>query len=246
MGYWCPECVREAEARVRSAKAPYGGALVEGALVTMSLITMNVVAYVLTALNSAGGFASNYASSMFGQLALWTPAIAAHQQYWRLLTSMFLHFGPFHLLVNMIALAVVGNQLEVIFGRARYLAVYLVAGLGGSVAVYLLQAPGAVTAGASGALFGLFGAVLVVVRRLRANPRPILFTIVLNLVVTFLIPNISKWAHIGGLVTGVALAAVIVYAPAGKNRSALQVSGVGVIVAVLATLVVLRTGQLVG
>jgi membrane associated rhomboid family serine protease len=246
VGYWCPECTAQANARVRRARAPYGGAVVDGALVTIVLVGLNVAAYLLTALSSSSGLLHNQDSAIFDRLALWPPGIALGHEYWRLATSMFLHFGPLHLLVNMIALGVLGVQLEPVFGRVRFAVVYLVSGLGGSVAVYLLANPASLTAGASGALFGLFGALLVVVRRLRYDVRPVLAMIGLNLVFTFAIPGISKLGHLGGLVTGLLTALVIVYAPRGRNRAATQVLGLVLLVALLAGMVVFRTGQLLG
>lgn len=244
VGYWCPVCTAEANARVRRAKAPYGGAVVDGALVTVVLVVLNVAAYVLTALSSPSGFLRNEDSELFGRLALWPSRIAVGHEYWRLASSMFLHFGPLHLLVNMIALGVLGIQLEPIFGRVRFVAVYLIAGLGGSAAVYLLADPNSLTAGASGALFGLFGALLVVVRRLRYSVRPVLLMIGLNLVITFTIPGISKLGHLGGLATGLLAALVVVYAPHGRKRTTIQVLGLGLLVAVLAGMVAFRTSQL--
>ncbi|HSV67654.1 MAG TPA: rhomboid family intramembrane serine protease [Mycobacteriales bacterium] len=241
VGYWCPECTAAANARMRTARAPYGGTAVGGALVTTVLVALNVAAYVLTAFSSPDGFLHNDSSTIFERLALWPPAIGGRHEYWRLGTSMFLHIGPWHLLVNMLALGMVGAQLEPVFGRGRYLALYLLAGLGGSVAVYLFGSPCTVTAGASGALFGLFGALLVVVRRLRYDARPILAVIVIILLITFTIPNISKLGHVGGLVTGVLAAVVIVYAPKG-NRVVTQGVGLGLLAALLIGLV-LRTGQ---
>lgn len=244
VGYWCPECVREAEARQRTPTAPYGGAVVDNAAVTLALLAVNVGAYLLTALNSSAGFANNAGSSMFGRLALWPPVIAVHGEYWRLLTSMFLHYGPIHLAMNMLALVVIGRRMEPIFGRLRYIGLYLLAGLGGSVAVYVFQDPRVATAGASGALYGLMGALFVVIRRIKGDLRSVYAIVGLNLLITFTVPGLSIWAHIGGLVTGVVLAAALVYAPRGPARAAVQVAAFGGVAAILAGAVVLRTGQL--
>jgi membrane associated rhomboid family serine protease len=158
---------------------------------------------------------------------------------------MFVHFGPWHLVSNMLALVVVGMGLEQVLSRWRYLALYLVAGLGGSTAVYLFDAPFSLSVGASGAIFGLFGAYLVVARQARLDYRPMLVVIGINLVATFAIPGISKLAHVGGLLTGIIAAVIIVYAPRGRNQVPAQVFGLGAMVALMAALVLFRTTQIV-
>jgi membrane associated rhomboid family serine protease len=245
VGFQCPECVARGNAGLRSARAPYGGVAVDAALITVTIAVLNVVVYILTALNSTGGFRDNAGSTLFVRLGLFPAAVAINDEYWRLVTSMFVHYGPWHLLSNMLALAVVGAGLEQVFSRWRYLAVYMVAGLGGSTAVYLFDAPISLSVGASGAIFGLFGAYLVVAKKARLDYRPMLLVIGINLVATFAIPNISKLAHIGGLVTGIIAAAVIVYAPRGRNRTSVQVLGLGGMLAVMALLVLFRTTQIV-
>ena len=123
------------------------------------------------------------------------------------MTSAFLHYGLTHLLFNMWALYVVGPPLEIWLGRLRFCALYALSALGGSVLVYLLSDPAAATAGASGAVFGLFGASFVVGKRLNLDVRWVIGLIAINLAFTFVIPlissqNISWQGHIGGLVTG--------------------------------------------
>ena len=142
------------------------------------------------------------------------------------MTSAFLHYGMTHLLFNMWALWVVGPPLEAALGRLRYGALYGLSALGGSVLVYLLSDLGAATAGASGAVFGLFGATFVIGKRLNLDVRWVIGLIVLNLAFTFVIPlissqNISWQGHIGGLVTGVGIAAAYAYAPRA-NRALVQ------------------------
>ena len=136
----------------------------------------------------------------------------AEGQLYRLLTSAFLHYGMTHLLFNMWALWVIGPPLEAALGRLRYGALYAMSALGGSVLVYLLSDLGAATAGASGAVFGLFGATFVIGKRLNLDVRWVIGLIALNLAFTFVIPlissqNISWQGHIGGLVTGAGIAA---------------------------------------
>ena len=175
------------------------------------------------------------------------------QEYYRLLTSMFLHYGVFHLLLNMWALWVVGGVLEPLLGRLRFLTLYLVSGLGGSVAVYLTAGAGVemfgrpifggvntLTAGASGAVFGLFAAFYIVLRKLRRDTSMITMILVINLIFTFTVPNISVAGHVGGMVTGALIAVGVAYAPR-EHRTAIQAAAVGGILVILAGLTVLRT-----
>jgi membrane associated rhomboid family serine protease len=176
----------------------------------------------------------------------------ADGQYYRLLTSMFLHEPPsaggtffLHILFNMWALFVVGPPLEALLGRVRFVALYLLAGLAGSVLAYVLTAPNIPELGASGAIFGLFGALLVVGRKLRLNIQPIALTIGLNLVLTFSMSGISWQAHIGGLVAGAALGAAWAHAPRA-NRTAIQIGSSIALAAILVVMVILRTHNLNG
>jgi membrane associated rhomboid family serine protease len=174
----------------------------------------------------------------------------AHGQYYRLLTSMFLHDPPsaggaffLHILFNMWALYVVGPPLEQRLGRARFLVLYLLSGLAGSAAAYLLMPANEPVLGASGAIFGLFGALLVIGRSQRLNIQPIALTIGLNLVLSFSISGISWQGHIGGLVGGTALAAAWAYAPR-PQRLAIQIASSVALFAIVVVVVLLRTHNL--
>ena len=127
---------------------------------------------------------------------------------------MFTHVEPLHIGFNMLALYFLGPMLENVLGRARFLAVYLVSGLAGSAAVMLFSDPHIQTLGASGAIFGLMGALAVVALKVRGQVQTVLIWIALNLVFTFTASGISWQGHIGGLVGGVVLGAAMVYAPA--------------------------------
>jgi membrane associated rhomboid family serine protease len=202
-----------------------------------------VVSYGLIALNVLAFIGQMSSAQLDSELVLWSPAVADGQIY-RLLTSAFLHYGAMHLLLNMWALYVVGPSLEGLLGRARFSALYLLSALGGSVTVYLLAPLTTATAGASGAIFGLFGATLIVGRRLRMDVGWVVAVIVINLVFTFTIPRISWQGHLGGLITGLLVAFAYVYpAPAHRNRVQALVS-----IALLALFVALiwwRTAELV-
>lgn len=179
--------------------------------VTWSLIGANVLVYLAT-LPSSSRFPDSTGSAVFRDFALFGPLVA-HGEYWRLLTSGFLHFGLFHVGLNMYALWLLGTQCERILGSGRLLAVYLLSLLGGALAV-LYASPDAVVAGASGAVFGLMGGYLVIVMRLRLEPRSILIVIGLNVLIGLTIPGISLAGHLGGLVVGIAATAALIHGPA--------------------------------
>jgi membrane associated rhomboid family serine protease len=155
---------------------------------------------------------------------------------YRLLTSMFIHYGVLHLLLNMWALWMLGRSLEAALGPLRYVGLYLLAGLGGSVAGYVFS-PDAIGAGASGAIFGLFAALFVVLKRLRRDTSSVIPVILINLVLTFTVPNISIAGHLGGLVVGGLVALGLVYAPR-TARTAVQVATIAGTTLLLAAITV--------
>jgi membrane associated rhomboid family serine protease len=175
----------------------------------------------------------------------------AEGDWYRLISSAFLHeppgggLGIAHIIFNMWALIVVGPALERMLGRLRFTVVYLMSALGGSVLYYYFADPRAEALGASGAIFGLFGAWFVLSRRLRLDSRMVVGLIAINLVITFLVPGIAWQAHVGGLIAGTALTAAFVYAPA-RGRALTQIGATVVLLAVLIIGVVLRDQHLVG
>lgn len=159
VGHQCAECVREGARAVRQPRTPFGGRQRSATpVVTYTLISLNALVFVMQVT----------VMGLERQLALWPPAVASGQTY-RLVTSAFLHYGAMHLLLNMWALYVVGPPLEMWLGRLRFGALYAVSALGGSVLVYLIAPLNTATAGASGAVFGLFGATFMVARRLHLD-----------------------------------------------------------------------------
>jgi membrane associated rhomboid family serine protease len=196
-------------------------------MVTYALIAANVLVYLWTA-RLAGSLVDNNHSQTFVRYAL--SPYSLYLDHWdTVLTSGFLHFGPMHLALNMYCLWALGVTAERSLGRSRYLAVYLVSLLGGSAAVLWTQ-PDALTAGASGAIFGLMGAVLVLILRMKMNPTSLLIVIAVNLVISLTIPGISLWAHLGGLIVGAVATAGIVYLPTllpPARRTATTVSRLG-------------------
>jgi membrane associated rhomboid family serine protease len=232
VGHQCVECVQEGARTIRQPRTQLGGRERAGLpVVTYALIAINVLTFVLQI--SMGDLEK--------QLALWPPAVADGQLY-RLVTSAFVHYGATHLLLNMWALYVVGPPLEMLLGRLRFGALYALSLLGGSVLVYLLTLNTA-TAGASGAVFGLFGAMFVVAKRLNFDMRWVVVVIVINLAFTFVSRGISWQGHVGGLVTGALVAAAYVYAPR-EHRNAIQAAVTVFALGLFAALIWWRTGVL--
>lgn len=228
VGVHCVDCVAQAAQGAREGRTVFGGRVRGGRpVVTLTLVGLCVVSYLLQL--TVTGWTSRWAFS----------PVAGAFEPWRFLTAAFLHAPGqvFHILFNMIALWMVGPYLESTLGRARFATLYLLSALGGSVGAVLLApvTDGWTTAmvGASGAVFGLFGAVLVVLRRLGRDAGPIVGILVLNGVLGFVLPGIAWQAHLGGLVVGALLGAAYAYAP--RERRALV--GWAAPVAVLVALV---------
>ena len=238
VGHQCAECVGEAAKTVRQPRTAVGG---------RQYGAKPVVTYTLIAVNVALFFLETVSPTLQSELVLRSPAVADGDLY-RLLTSAFMHYGITHLLFNMYALFVVGPPLEAWLGRLRFTALYVLSALGGSVLVYLLSPLNAATAGASGAVFGLFGAWFVVGKRLNLDVRWVIGLIVINLAFTFVIPllggqNISWQGHIGGLVTGAVVAAAYAYAPR-ERRTLIQISATVALLVLFALLIWWRTTDL--
>ena len=230
VGHQCVECVNEGAKTVRKAKRTRPANL---PLVTYGLIAANVVMFVLQKIND----------EVFRQLVLQPGYTAYYDQFYRLLTSAFLHADITHILFNMWALWVIGPALEQWLGRTRFIALYALSALGGSVLVYLLTAVNVPTLGASGAIFGLFGATLALSRQLNFDMRWIIGLIVINLVITFVVPSISWQGHVGGLVTGAALGWVFGNAPRA-NRTLIQAGCSVALLLLFGALIWWRTAQI--
>ncbi|MCV7229977.1 rhomboid family intramembrane serine protease [Mycolicibacterium komossense] len=234
VGHQCVDCVREGAKTIPTPRTRFGGRQPSSntPVITYTLIAINVVAFILQTVSSG-------VQRMF---ALWSPAVA-DGDFYRLLTSAFLHYGIVHLLFNMYALYVVGPPLERWLGRLRFGALYGLSALGGSVLVYLISPLNSATAGASGAVFGLFGATFVVARALSLDVRWVIGLIGINVVMSFVVPGISWQGHAGGLVTGAAVAAAYAYAPRGR-RNLIQGSATLAVIALFAGLIWWRTNAL--
>jgi len=232
-----PQPALPAETGSRGIMTPFGPILpVTGLLL--------VVIWIIFAIeNAMGGSTSESVLTLMGAT---TVDMLATGQYWRLLAACFLHIGPAHIITNSISLIVLGGLAERFYGPLRYLGIYLAAGVGGNIAVGLLQpGPGA---GASGAIFGLLGAILVgAVRNRRvigsALQRQIVGSLgtmlVLNIGISFL-PGISAYAHFGGLAIGAALALLIPFrSPRYPRAYAAAANGVSAILVVASLALIL-------
>jgi membrane associated rhomboid family serine protease len=219
VGMRCPECARE-RTRVRTVRS-----LPSTPVVTQALIVINVI--VFFAETAAGsGFSSGGGGQVFTKGALFGPLIANQHEYWRIVTGGFLHDGFFHILVNMVSLYFVGSALEPAVGRVKFAAIYLASLLAGSFGALLFQ-PQLPTVGASGAIFGIFGA-LIVVARYRGIPfwqSGLGFVLVVNLVFSLSVRGISIGAHLGGLVGGLIAGWLVVEISERRRMPALAITG---------------------
>jgi len=248
VGQQCVECIKEGGRTVRQPAGVFGGRAVSGAVVTWTLVALNVAFYlvewvyprIVNYLDLVGLAVDPTIHQVVG---------VAHGQEYRLLTSAFLHepgfsgFGPAHIIFNMWALILVGPALERVLGRVRFITLYLVSALGGAVLFYLIAPVSEPSLGASGAIFGLFGAWFVLARRLKVDARAIVFLIVLNLVLGFVVSGIAWQAHVGGLISGGLLTAAYAYAPR-KNRALVQAGATVLLVAIMVVAVLVRNHQL--
>lgn len=234
VGFQCPECVREGRRTIRPTKTMYGGrARGNRSEVTKALIGVNLAIFLVTISSGANVITGSGTSDIYRRFALIPPAVASGEWY-RLISSMFLHYGLPHVAVNMFALWIIGNVLEGMLGRLRYLVLYFAAGIGGSIFSFALGPVFAESAGASGAIFGLFGAFFIILRRRNLETGGIVAMIALNLIFSFSFPNIDWRGHVGGLIAGGVIGYVLAAAPTGPHRDRFQAAGAGAIAVVLA------------
>ena len=214
------------------------------------LIAVNVIVFLIEIAAGSGGFAAG--GSVIDDFGLFGPAVA-NGDWYRLISSGFLHAGLLHIGFNMYALYILGSYLEPLLGRARFLALYLISGIGGQVAVLLfaggLPADGRFTSadadwvtpvvGASGAIFGLFGAMIVLNRHLNRSVAGIYTILIINAVLGFVVPGISWQAHLGGFLTGLASAGAIVLFRRQRVRHLTWVA-LGAVLALLIVITVVK------
>jgi membrane associated rhomboid family serine protease len=242
VGFQCPECVKEGAKTTRQGKATYGGKRLTGnpMATTMGLMVANLVVFL--AIRSGG-------SGIFNALVLLPQTSAGSTglirgvsdgAFWQVITSAFSHYDFQHILFNMLSLYFLGPMLEQVVGRGRFLAIYLVSAVTGSAAVMLLSSPNSQTLGASGAVFGLLGALLVVAYKVGADLRQIGFWLVLGLVYSVYRAQTVSWeGHLGGFIGGVLTAAVIVYAPR-RRRETLQWAGLSAVLVLALVVIAVR------
>jgi membrane associated rhomboid family serine protease len=229
VGFQCPQCVREGNATIRAPRRA-GGLQAAGrrwGAVTLTLIAFNVAMFVVTAVSAASVGnppLDNYQSPVFVDLAQ-MPVLVQLGEWWRLVTAAFLHIGPVHLAMNMLGLLLFGSELERQLGRWRFLVLYVVSLLGGAAAIQLFGSPGGYVAGASTAIYGLLGALGVLLLANRQDVRGLLTLLAINVLISFL-PGVSLLGHLGGLVAGAVTAAILVLTR--RNRSA-QITALGVL-----------------
>ncbi|HXH80960.1 rhomboid family intramembrane serine protease [Nocardioides sp.] len=272
VGFQCPSCIKEGSKQTRSGRTAYGGRRSDNPMQTsIVLIGMNLAVWLAIlatgwrssdlinrlALAPRGtcesvsdpssyypGAPEDVCAAVGGGDGEWVPGVA-DGAYWQLITSAFTHVDVWHIGLNMLLLWILGPQLESSLGRARFLALYLLSALAGSAVVYWFAAETSATLGASGAGFGLMGALLVVAIKVRGDVRQILIWIGINVVITVVGSQFISWqGHLGGFLGGLAVAAILVYSPRTR-RTQVQVLGLVGITFLLVALIVLRTAALV-
>ncbi|WP_224392694.1 rhomboid family intramembrane serine protease [Pseudonocardia sp. ICBG1293] len=243
VGQHCVDCLAEGARTTPRWRNVAGASRTGKPVIVPGLIVANVVVYVLTAL-TAGSVMSNFRSPLFDAGGL-VPLLVADGEYWRIITSGFLHIGPLHLAFNMYALWIIGREVETVLGRARFVAVYGVSMLGGAAAVMLFSSPVGATAGASGAVFGLMGALFVLLRRLKLPTGQVVALIAINAVISLTIQGISWQGHLGGLVFGAAVTAALVHLGTGSaHRRRTQLLAVAGLAALALVMIAVRAAGL--
>lgn len=213
VGFQCPECVQQGVRQTRQHSLPYGGGRSANPKTTsIALAGVNVAIWLLLLLT--GG----YGGVPMAHLSLAPVDVAFGGAWWQLITSGFSHVALWHIGFNMLVLYLLGPNVEQIVGRWRFLAIYFVALLGGSTFVMLFSHPAGATLGASGAIYGLLGAVLMLALKHKGDVRGILTWIGLNVLVSFMWANVSWQGHLGGLLGGVLATAAVIYLPKQYRR----------------------------
>ena len=217
VGMRCPDCASQ-KTKVRTART-----MAVEPRVTYALIAINIAVFFAQILTEGGGRVSDGRVYVEGLLA---GSLVDQGEWWRLLTSGFLHSQPIHLLLNMLVLWFLGQALEPIFGHLKFAGVYIASLFAGSFGALLLTDPLTATVGASGAVYGLIGGLLIVYRDrgIPITQSPIFGLLVINVLFTFFYPGISIGGHLGGLAGG-ALAALLVLQGERRRSTALALAG---------------------
>jgi membrane associated rhomboid family serine protease len=247
VGFQCPECVRAGRRDVRPARTLFGGRVADNpGYLSKAILAVTVAVFLLQQGLGAAFTGRFYLLGLFPpfQLAEDSLGVAAGEWY-RLATAAFLHGSVLHLAFNMYALYLFGPPLEAALGRVRFLALYLLAALGGSAASYAFSAPTQASLGASGAIFGLFAGYLVMSRKLGRDTSALVVLLAVNVVLGFTFPSIDWRAHAGGFLAGGVLAYVMVHAPR-ERRTVVHLAGSLALALAVLVVVAARTAQLTG
>jgi membrane associated rhomboid family serine protease len=248
VGHQCPECVKDARQEVRRPGARVATGPSRGLTLTNVLLGLLVVVYLgEVAISGVDSLISGPNGRALVRAGGSVGFLIATGEYWRMLTATFLHIGIFHLAMNGYALYLFGNLIEAEEGRARFAAIYLVTGLAASAASYAFGPPNVISAGASGAIFGLFGTFLGAAWARRntafyaARVRSAMSLILVNVFITFVYPNLDWRAHLGGAIAGIAIGLTV-----GTRRTRMLpfVAVCAVVLVVVVGLTVWRTGEL--
>ncbi|MFJ8805338.1 rhomboid family intramembrane serine protease [Streptomyces sp. NPDC102490] len=250
VGFHCPDCAAgrtpgggPAPSASRPRTLAGGTVAADPHLVTKILIGINVAVFL-----AVQALPDSFLADMV-LIGRWPPAPfvptegVAEGEWYRLVTTIFTHQEIWHVGFNMITLWFLGGPLEEALGRARYVALYLVSGLAGSAFAYLLASPTTATLGASGAVFGLFGATAALMRRRNSDMRPVVILLVISLIFTFTRDNVSWQAHVGGLVAGAVIGWAMLHAPR-ERRTLVQYGTCALVLLAVVALTLLRTAQL--
>jgi membrane associated rhomboid family serine protease len=265
VGHQCVECVREGARSVRQARTAFGGRITTAPVVTYVLIGLNVLAYLgelvrpsivdrfeMLGRGLVGPDGTHY-MWLYHHPSYLHPEGVVDGEWYRLLTSAFLHlpptegtFGILHIVMNMVSLWNIGRVVESQLGRIRYVTLYLLSALGGSVLV-LLIAPDQPALGASGAIFGLGAAYYVMARRLGAD-MSVVNRFMAGLLLWLLISaGLTSWqGHLGGLLTGGAVTLAFAYVPRGPRRALFHAAACAGVLVLLVILVVGKVSELTG
>ena len=243
VGFQCPECVREGNKAVRRATTLFGGRVTgDPGWVSKVIIGINVLAFIIQ--QTSRDFTNRFLDIGAVPPPPADPVVGvASGEFYRLLTSAFLHGGIVHLLLNMYALWLFGPPVEAALGRVRFAALYLIAAVGGSALSYAFANPVQPSLGASGAVFGLLGAYLVINRRLKRDTSGVFVLLAINFAYGFIVPRIDWRAHLGGLIAGALCALAIAYAPRDR-RTLVQVGGLVLVALLVAAVIIWRTLEL--
>jgi membrane associated rhomboid family serine protease len=253
VGFQCPGCVREGSGRGHRPAADQPRTLAGGVvaadprLVTKILLGINLALFLAVLISGRSWLVDDLL--LYGRAYAGDPATGlegvAEGQWYRLVTSMFLHREMWHIAFNMLGLWWLGGPLEAALGRIRYLTLYLLSGLAGSALTYWLAAPAQGSLGASGAVFGLLGATAVLMRRMEYDMRPVMALLVVNLIFTFNPWGGIAWqAHVGGLIAGTVIAIAMVHAPRAR-RNLIQYGTCALVLVSVVGIVMARTSALI-